>query len=90
MVPSNFRFQAEYAAKKQKARVLLLAWQSKINSITNGLPLIAVENEVDLEVGCVLLMSETINTLALGLIQVVCKKTDGSHVALYRNISAPV
>ena len=30
------------------------------------------------------------NTLTSGLIQVVCKKTADSHVALRRNISAPV
>jgi len=31
-----------------------------------------------------------INTLTSGLIQAVCKKTADSHVALCRNISAPV
>jgi len=30
------------------------------------------------------------NTLTSGLIQAVCKKTAGSHVALRENISAPV
>jgi len=32
----------------------------------------------------------SINTLTSGLIQAVCKKTAGSHVALRGNISAPV
>nr|CAB3266718.1 histone-lysine N-methyltransferase SUV39H2 [Phallusia mammillata] len=49
MVPNNFRFQAQYALRKQEAQAKLLAWQTRMNAITRGAPLIAIENEVDLE-----------------------------------------
>ncbi|CAK8689282.1 histone-lysine N-methyltransferase SUV39H2-like [Clavelina lepadiformis] len=49
MIPNNFHFHAEYATKKQKLHVELMAWQKKINSINGQKPLLAIENEVDLE-----------------------------------------
>jgi len=41
----------------------------------------------DGKLGCIVII---LNTLTSGLIQAVCKKTAGSHVALCGNISAPV
>ena len=53
-IPKNFHFVAEYAVKKQELAFDLKEWQKKINLISKGLPMIVVENEVDLEVLCFL------------------------------------
>ena len=49
-IPKNFHFIANYAVRKQELAADLRAWQRKINQINKGMPMIAVENEVDLEV----------------------------------------
>ena len=49
-IPKNFHFVPDYAFKKQLLSAELKVWQKKINLISKGFPMIAVENEVDLEV----------------------------------------
>jgi len=49
-IPKNFHFVSNYTIKKQALAADLRSWQKKINQINKGLPMIAVENEVDLEV----------------------------------------
>lgn len=50
LIPKTFHFVPEYALKKQLLSAELRTWQKKINLISKGFPMIAVENEVDLEV----------------------------------------
>ncbi|XP_078484462.1 histone-lysine N-methyltransferase SUV39H2 [Ciona intestinalis] len=46
--PTNFKYVSLYAEEKRKVLYQLQMWQKRINEISKSMPLIAVENEVDL------------------------------------------